>query len=124
MFRLQCRCIEADLLDATRNGDLADGGRILQGDRVSSDRAAPGLLALAQHPGDNVVSRRVGLDSAAIPASDVAASLRKAAHAQVRGVPWGTPVMRALRDLDDWTQAELVRKKTEACVVGIVLGRR
>ena len=33
-----------------------------------------------------------------------------------------TPVMRALRDLDDWTQAELVRKKTEACVVGIVLG--
>ncbi len=28
--------------------------------------------------------------------------------------PWGTPVMRALRDLDDWTQAELVRKKTEA----------
>jgi lambda family phage portal protein len=43
-------------------------------------------------------------------------------RAQVRGVPWGTPVMRALRDLDDWTQAELVRKKTEACVVGIVLG--
>jgi lambda family phage portal protein len=27
-----------------------------------------------------------------------------------------------LRDIDDWTQAELVRKKTEACVVGIVLG--
>jgi lambda family phage portal protein len=30
--------------------------------------------------------------------------------------------MRALRDLDDWTNAELVRKKTEACLVGIVFG--
>ena len=56
-----------------------------------------------------------------IPASDVAHVYEKQ-RAQVRGVPWGTPVMRALRDLDDWTQAELVRKKTEACVVGIVLG--
>ena len=26
----------------------------------------------------------------------------------------------ALRDLDDWTNSELVRKKTEACLVGIV----
>jgi capsid protein len=30
--------------------------------------------------------------------------------------------MRALRDLDDWQSAELVRKKTEACLVGIVFG--
>jgi len=30
--------------------------------------------------------------------------------------------MRAMRDLDDWTNAELVRKKTEACLVGVVLG--
>ena len=41
---------------------------------------------------------------------------------QSRGVPWGTPAMRALRDVDDWQNAELVRKKTEACLVGIVFG--
>ncbi|MFC3118882.1 phage portal protein [Jhaorihella thermophila] len=30
--------------------------------------------------------------------------------------------MRALRDLGDWQAAELVRKKTEACLVGVVFG--
>ena len=30
--------------------------------------------------------------------------------------------MRALRDVDDWQNAELVSKKTEACLVGIVFG--
>lgn len=34
----------------------------------------------------------------------------------------GTPALRALRDVDDWQVAELVRKKTEACLVGVVLG--
>ena len=30
--------------------------------------------------------------------------------------------MRAIRDVDDWQNAELVRKKTEACMVGVVFG--
>ena len=30
---------------------------------------------------------------------------------QARGVPWGAPVIRSLRDLDDYEVAELVRKK-------------
>ena len=118
---LQLQIIETDLLDATRTGDLADGGRILQGVEFDAigRRRAYGLYA--QHPGDNAVSLRRRIESAAIPAFDIAHVYEKQ-RAQVRGVPWGTPVMRALRDLDDWTQAELVRKKTEACVVGIVLG--
>ncbi len=36
---------------------------------------------------------------------------------QVRGVPFGTPSMLNMRDLDDYQDAELVRKKTEACLV-------
>lgn len=36
--------------------------------------------------------------------------------------PWGAPVIRSLRDLDDYEVAELVRKKTEACVTAIVFG--
>ena len=31
-------------------------------------------------------------------------------------------VMVALRDVDDWPRAELVREKTEACLVGVVFG--
>lgn len=118
---LQVQIIEADLLDGTRNGDLANGGRILQGVEFDAIGRRRAYWLFTQHPGDHAVSLRRRLDSAAVPAGDVV-HLYEKQRAQVRGVPWGTPVMRALRDLDDWTQAELVRKKTEACVVGIVLG--
>jgi lambda family phage portal protein len=118
---LQMQVIETDLLDASRNGDLADGGRILQGVEFDAIGRRRAYWLFAQHPGDNAVSLRRRLESIAVPAADVAHVYEKQ-RTQVRGVPWGTPVMRALRDLDDWTQAELVRKKTEACVVGIVIG--
>ena len=39
---------------------------------------------------------------------------------QVRGVLWLAPVMLALCDLDDYRDAERMRKKTEACLAGIV----
>lgn len=35
-------------------------------------------------------------------------------------MPRGGPAMRAMRDLDDWTNAELVWKKTQACLDGVV----
>jgi capsid protein len=35
-------------------------------------------------------------------------------------VPWLAPVMLALRDLDDYRDADRMRKKTEACLAGIV----
>ncbi|KAB2883030.1 MAG: phage portal protein, partial [Pseudorhodoplanes sp.] len=118
---LQVQIVETDLLDASRNGDVADGGRILQGIEFDGIGRRRAYWLLGQHPGDNAVSLRRRIESVAVPASEIAHIYEKQ-RAQVRGVPWGTPVMRALRDLDDWTQAELVRKKTEACVVGIVLG--
>lgn len=118
---LQVQLLEADMLDAARNGDLVDGGRIVQGVEFDGIGRRRAYWLHAQHPGNAVVSSRLRFDSIGVPATDVL-HLYEKQRAQVRGVPWGTPVMRALRDLDDWTQAELVRKKTEACVVGIVLG--
>ncbi|HWQ57131.1 MAG TPA: phage portal protein [Bryobacteraceae bacterium] len=35
-------------------------------------------------------------------------------------MPWLAPVMLAMRDLDDYRDAERMRKKTEACLAGIV----
>ncbi|MFO0992567.1 MAG: phage portal protein [Hyphomicrobiales bacterium] len=118
---LQVQLLEADMLDAGRNGDLVDGGRIVQGIEFSNLGERRAYWLFAQHPGDSIVTRGRRFDSYPISAADIV-HLYEKQRTQVRGVPWGTPVMRALRDLDDWTQAELVRKKTEACVVGIVLG--
>ena len=41
---------------------------------------------------------------------------------QVRGVPWFAPVILKLRDLDEYDDAELVRKKIEACFAAFVTG--
>ena len=118
---IQLQLLESDMLDATINRDLNDGGKIVQGIELNQIGQRRSYWLYAQHPGDSVISSKMRLNSQPIPAVDVL-HLYEKQRLQVRGVPWGTPVMRTLRDLDDWTQAELVRKKTEACVVGIVLG--
>lgn len=114
---LQIQVLEPDLLDSTKNTDA--GSRIVQGVEFDAIGRRSAYWLFDRHPGDTSTKGRI--ESAPIAATDIAHVYEKQ-RTQVRGVPWGAPVMRALRDLDDWTQAELVRKKTEACVVGVVFG--
>jgi lambda family phage portal protein len=112
--------LEADFLDATKSG--ANGaGRLVQGiefDPVGKRRA---YWLHAEHPGDAYGALQNGLQSRPVLASEIAHIYEKQ-RTQARGVPWGAPVIRSLRDLDDYEVAELVRKKTEACVTAIVFG--
>lgn len=118
---LQVQLFEADHLDESKIGVTPDGGRIVRGiefDPIGGRRA---YWLFPDHPGDVGIPLSRSLASVRVPADGVA-HLYERQRVQSRGVPWGAPVMRALRDLDDWTNAELVRKKTEACLVGIVFG--
>jgi len=118
---MQVQLYEADHLDESKIGALADGGRIVRGieyDPIGQRRA---YWFFPDHPGDVAVPLARSFQSVRVPADGVA-HLYERQRVQQRGVPWGAPVMRALRDLDDWTNAELVRKKTEACLVGVVIG--
>ena len=73
------------------------------------------------HPGGvYMLNPRGGILSQAVPASEVMHTYCILRPGQVRGVPWLAPVMLALRDLDDYRDAERMRKKTEACLAGIV----
>ncbi|MGI6246653.1 MAG: phage portal protein [Pseudochelatococcus sp.] len=117
---LQLQVLEADFLDATKSGAIG-AGRLVQGiefDPVGKRRA---YWLHSEHPGDAHGALRGGFDSHPVPASDIAHVYEKQ-RTQARGVPWGAPVIRALRDLDDYEVAEIVRKKTEACVTAIVFG--
>jgi hypothetical protein len=117
---LQLQVLEADFLDATKSGALG-AGRLVQGiefDAVGKRRA---YWLHAEHPGDAYGALQNGLQSRPVSASEIAHIYEKQ-RTQARGVPWGAPVIRALRDLDDYEVAELVRKKTEACVTAIVFG--
>ncbi|AUM72964.1 phage portal protein [Paracoccus jeotgali] len=118
-LRIELR--EADHLDASRIDNGATGNRIEQGIEFDRKGRRVAYWMFPDHPGgpSTVFARR--FESERIPAERVA-HLFERQRVQSRGVPWGAPAMRHIRDLDDWQNAELVRKKTEACLVGIVFG--
>ncbi|MFN4125756.1 phage portal protein [Pannonibacter indicus] len=117
---LQLQVLEADFLDATKSGAIG-AGRIVQGIEFDALGKRRAYWLHSEHPGDTHGTLRGGFDSHPVPASDIAHVYEKQ-RTQARGVPWGAPVIRSLRDLDDYEVAELVRKKTEACVTAIVFG--
>jgi lambda family phage portal protein len=118
---LQIQLNEADHLDESKIDGRLEGGRTVRGIAYDALGRRTGYWLFPDHPGDIAVPLSRGFSSVLVPADGVIHLYRRD-RVQQRGVPWGAPVMRALRDLDDWTNAELARKKTEACLVGIVTG--
>lgn len=118
---LQLQILEADFLDATQNGETAGKDRIVQGVQFDGIGQRKAYWIYENHPGDAFGAIQGGFQSNAVSATDIVHVYEKQ-RVQVRGVPWGAPVIRSLRDLDDYEVAEIVRKKTEACVTAIVVG--
>lgn len=119
---LEIEIREADHLDAGRWSAPSDPSvRVAQGIEYDQTGRRSAYWMFPDHPGDNSPSFRRNLVSQRVPAAMVA-HLFERQRVQSRGVPWGTPALRALQDLGDWQLAEMVRKKTEACMVGIVFG--
>ena len=108
-------------MGSPRIGRFWAGGYTDQGLEYDAAGRRTGYWMFPQHPGSNRMMFTNGFLSERIGAERVVHMFERQ-RLQNRGVPWGSPAMLALRDLGDWQQAELVRKKTEACLVGIVFG--
>lgn len=117
---LQVQLVEADHLDEAKFADSA-GVRIEGGIEYDADGARAGYWLFPDHPGSRGGFRARSRASVRHEA-DAVIHLFERQRVQNRGVPWGAPVIRSLRDIDDWQAAELTRKKSEACLVGVVLG--
>jgi lambda family phage portal protein len=118
---VQIELKEADHLDESKIETTGPGGgRITQGIEYDQSGRRVAYWLYPDHPGDRVRIFRDSTQSLRIPAERVA-HLFERQRIQDRGVPWGAPIMRALRDVDDWQLAELTRKKTEACLVAVLL---
>lgn len=113
---LQLQLLEADLLDKDKTGETRGGYQIsgIEFDLIDRRR---GYWLYNRHPGNNAFSS--ALESRFVPASDVAHMYEKQ-RTQVRGVPWLSPVIRSLANLDDYELSESMRKKMEACLVAMV----
>ncbi len=118
---LQIQVLEPDLIDTTKEGVLSDGGKIIQGiefDAIGRKRA---YWMFGSHPGNSFFDPKSTIVSKPVPASDIAHAFEKQ-RTQVMGAPWGAPAMADTYDLASYEQAELTRKRLEACIVGVMTG--
>lgn len=119
---LQLQVIEADQLDALRNGPIAGGSPnayTVQGVEFDALGKRQAYWIYPYHPGSNFVDPRLSLMSKAVPAEDIV-HLYEKRRTQVRGVPWCHSAITRHRSFADYDVAELTRKKIEASVAGFV----
>lgn len=118
----QVQVLEPDFLDVAKNETLRNGGRIVRGIEFDAIGRRAAYWLFPEHPGDSgVVGLGVrSLQSRRVPARDVIHSFERWRPGQIEGVPWLAASMLALRQTDDWIDADLMRKTVEACIVGFV----
>lgn len=117
---LQLQLLEADFLDQARTMGLVNG-HVMQGVQFDLIGRRIAYWLFSYHPGGVLIlNPRGGIISQPVPADQIMHVFRVLRPGQVRGVPWFTPSMMAFRDLDDYCDAERMRKKIEACVVAMV----
>jgi lambda family phage portal protein len=111
--------LEPEFLDLGKTGTL-DTGYIISGVEFDFVGRRQAYWIFPEHPGDTVKTSRFGnLFSRRIPASEIVHVYRKMRAPQVRGVPILAPVIVSIRDLDEYQDAERMRKKIEACLVAM-----
>jgi lambda family phage portal protein len=118
---LQIQVLEPDYLDTNKFGRTSDGEYTIAGIQIDSVGRRTGYWLYKQHPGENAFLPK-SLQSDFVPASEVLHVYEKERPGQLRGVPRLAVALMKLRDLDDYEDAELVRKKIEACFAAFVSG--
>ncbi|EBA08942.1 phage portal protein [Sagittula stellata] len=116
----RCRIVEGDLLDHQRNEDLPGGGRVVQGVEFDALGRRVAYHLFEGHPGDSYAATGWKQTTRRVSAEYVDHIFEVLRPGQVRGVSWFAPVATVLRDLDDLAEAEVVRKKLEACISMVV----
>jgi lambda family phage portal protein len=114
---LQFQLLEGDHLDSTKEGNLSGGGRIVQGVEHDALGRRVAYWLFREHPGDANPATR---ESVRVPSTEVLHLFRVERKGAVRGIPWGTPCLLALRDIAEFADANLLRQKLSNMFVGVV----
>lgn len=116
---LQYQLLESDHLDTARTMQTPTG-YIVQGVQFNLRGQREGYWIFPLHPGDSFVPLRTGFASQFVPAAKIRHIYEPLRPGQIRGVPWFAPVILKFRDLAEYDEAELVRKKIESCLAAFV----
>jgi len=113
---MQIQILESDLVDIAKT---ETSGRNIIYNGIEYDKVGRrrGYYVFEDHPG----SGRLRQTEPKFIRADQMVHLYEPQRTQNRGAPWLSPVMVDLRELQEYNQAELVRKKIESCNVAVVL---
>jgi lambda family phage portal protein len=118
---MQLQVLEADFLDSTKNYELPDmSGYIRQGIEFDKNGKRVAYWMWPVHPGDTIMVWP-RLTSQRIPADQILHIFEKERPGQVRGVTSFAAGINRMRDLEDYDDAELWRKKIESCFAAFVI---
>lgn len=117
---LQLQLLESDFLDSSKNQTLKNG-YIIEGIQFDPIGRITGYWLFGSHPGDPIqTSPRGSMNSAFIPAEYILHHYEPDRPGDVRAVTRFASVIAKLRDLDEYEDAEIIRKKIEACLAAFI----
>jgi lambda family phage portal protein len=112
---LRLQVMEPDMLDFGKD----DGSRIKFGQQYDREGRLEGYWIRQTHPGETEWNG-VKIQSDFVPASEIIHTYEVNRPGQSIGVPFGSAVLLHLRDIDDITQAMLLKTKIAACFTAFV----
>lgn len=116
----QIQVLEPDWLDKDKTQTLTGGGYIIHGVQFNAFGRLEGFWLFGDHPGNVIQTSRRGMLSKFVPSEYIIHHVPLERPEDVRGVSRFAPIINKLRDLDEYADAEIVRKKIEACLLMFV----
>lgn len=117
---LKLQLLEADHLDETYNSIAPNGNEIRMGIEIDSLGRRMAYWLFKDHPGEILTFNSNATERVRVPAEDILHVFRPLRIGQMRGRPWLSSIIVKLHELDQYEDAELVRKKTAALFGGFI----
>ena len=117
---LQLQILEADHLDETYNTIAPNGNEIRMGIEFDKAGKRAAYWMFREHPGEVFMTVRNQFERIRIPASEILHAYQPLRPGQQRGRPWLASLILTMHELNQFNDAELVRKKTAAMFGGFI----
>lgn len=118
---LQLQLIEGEQVPVWRNILPGKSGNIVRtGIEFDSEGRRVAYHMYKEHPGETMFYPLDALEWVSIPANEILHVMKPLRIGQLRGQPFLTPVLTLLYELDQYSDAELVRKKVSAMFAGFI----
>lgn len=120
---LQLQLLEPEHLPLTLNREQPNGNVVRAGIEFDNLGRRVAYHLYPSHPQDGALapmSRQGGMETVRIPAREILHLFRPLRPGQIRGEPWLARALVKLNELDQYDDAELVRKKTAALFAAFI----